>query len=448
MNQAKVLEITGGRALRGNVRVAGAKNAATKMMIASLLTDEPVILKNCPRIGDVEITADLITQLGCEWKRENDWLTLRTPTIAQPKVAHQTRKNRLSVLAISPLLHRVGVAELPFVGGDDIGARPVDFHLQALEQMGAVIERTADGYRAAAPRGLRGATIALPYPSVGATENTIFAAVLAKGRTFIQNAAIEPELIDIVKLLQRMGAIIEYGANRTITIDGVEKLHGTTHRILPDRLEVASWACAALATDGEIMVEGARQDELMTFLNTVRRIGGDFTVNHQGISFRRGVGGLRGIELETDTYPGFSTDWQQPMVVVLTQADGLSVVHETVFEDRFGYTEDLRRMGADLAVFAKCLGELPCRFRHRSESHSAIIRGRSQLRATDIAIPDIRAGMAHLIAALAADGDSHLVNIEHLDRGYEDLWAKLTSVGARFTLAPLPPLEPLSSLAP
>jgi len=434
----KVLSVTGGRPLRGAVRVAGAKNAATKMMIASLLTDEPVVLKNCPRIGDVEITAELIAQLGCSATRDAanpDWLTLHAPEIAQARVAGQTRKNRLSVLAISPLLHRVGRAEMPFVGGDDIGARPVNFHLEALERMGAVVEHTADGYRATAPHGLHGATIALPYPSVGATENIIFAAVLARGRTLIQNAAIEPELLDIVKLLQRMGAIIEYGANRTITIDGVEKLRGTTHRILPDRLEAASWACAALATDGEIMVEGARQDELMTFLNTIRRVGGDFTVNSRGISFRRAGGGLRGIELETDTYPGFSTDWQQPMVVVLTQADGLSVVHETVFEDRFGYTEDLRRMGADVGVFSKCLGELPCRFRRQAEPHSAIVRGAAALSATDIAMPDIRAGMAQLIAAMTATGTSRLTNVEHLDRGYEDLWAKLEAVGAQFKLA-------------
>lgn len=441
------LTIRGGRPLVGTVDVAGAKNAATKMIIASLLTDEPVVLKDCPNIGDVAITAELVGQLGgraersSEPERDNNILTVTTPTITGTRVARQSRANRLSVLAISPLLHRAGEAEMPVVGGDAIGPRPVNYHLEALRRMGAVIEDTSDGYRATAPRGLNGATIELPYPSVGATENIIFAAVLAHGRTHIINAAIEPELMDIVQLLQRMGAIIEYGANRTITIDGVEKLHGAHYRILPDRLEAASWACAALATGGDILVRGARQSEMISFLNTVRRIGGDYTVSHEGIRFRRSNGGLRGVELETDTYPGFATDWQQPMVVALTQAEGLSVVHETVFEDRFGYTEDLRRMGGDIGVFAKCLGELPCRFRNQSEPHSAIIRGGdtahggAPLTGTEIEIPDIRAGMAQVIAALTAQGISRLTGVHHLERGYEKLWDKLTAVGADFDLS-------------
>jgi UDP-N-acetylglucosamine 1-carboxyvinyltransferase len=268
---------------------------------------------------------------------------------------------------------------------------------------------------------------------VGATENIIFAAVLAHGRTRIENAAIEPEIVDIVKFLQQMGAIIEFGANRTITVDGVKKLHGASYRILPDRLEAASWANVALATNGKIMVEGARQDEMISFLNTVRRIGGDYEVTNGGISFQRANGGLHGIELETDTYPGFATDWQQPLVVVLTQAEGLSVVHETVYEDRFGYTEDLRRMGADIGVFAKCLGELPCRFRNNSEPHSAVIKGGTPLHATEIEIPDIRAGMAQVIAALVADGESTLTGIHHLERGYGLVfWDKLRAIGADF----------------
>jgi UDP-N-acetylglucosamine 1-carboxyvinyltransferase len=234
--------------------------------------------------------------------------------------------------------------------------------------------------------------------------------------------------------LQQMGVSIEFGADRTITIDGVHKLGGAQYAVLPDRLEAASFANLAIATGGEIIIDGARQSEMVTFLNTVRRMGAMYSVQKDGIRFSRGKTGLVGIELETDTYTGFATDWQQPTVVTLTQAKGISVVHETVYEDRFGYTEDLRRMGADIGVFAKCLGELDCRWRNRSQRHSAIIEGPTQLHGTTIEIPDIRAGMAHVIAALVADGESTLTGIHHLERGYEGLWNKLRAVGADFEL--------------
>ncbi|MBW4061151.1 UDP-N-acetylglucosamine 1-carboxyvinyltransferase [Candidatus Saccharibacteria bacterium] len=431
----KILKLRGGRPLSGHVRVQGAKNAATKMMIASLLTDEPVILANCPEIEDVSITAEICAHVGAIVSREGDVLTLHTPKIHGTKVTKLSSRNRISILALSPLLHRVGEAQVPIVGGDAIGPRPVNFHLDALAAMGAVIDEVDGTYIAKAPNGLRGAVITLPYPSVGATENVILAAVLAKGRTRIENAAIEPELVDMVKLLQQMGAIIEYGADRTLTIDGVSKLHGVSYRILPDRLEAASFANLAIATGGKIVVEGARQDELVSFLNTVRRMGATYEVSNGSITFSRGKGNkLTSIELETDTYPGFATDWQQPTVVSLTQAEGLSVIHETVYEDRFGYTEDLRRMGADIGVFAKCLGELPCRFRNHSEPHSAVIKGPTPLAATTITIPDIRAGMAQVIAAAVATGESTLEGVHHLERGYEFFWDKLRAVGADFTL--------------
>jgi UDP-N-acetylglucosamine 1-carboxyvinyltransferase len=429
----KTLHIRGGHPLSGHVRVSGAKNAASKMMIASLLTDQEVTLDNCPPIDEVSITAEICSAVGAHVRRDGDKLTLETPRITSHRVPQLSRTNRISILALSPLLHRTGEAEVPTVGGDAIGPRPVNFHLQALEHMGAQIEYGERGYRATAPKGLHGTLITLPYPSVGATENIIFAAVLAHGRTRIENAAIEPEIVDIVKFLQQMGAIIEFGANRTITIDGVTKLHGATYRVLPDRLEAASWANVALATDGKIKVEGARQDEMISFLNTVRRIGGDYEVSGDGITFARANSGLRGIELETDTYPGFATDYQQPTIVTLTQAEGLSVVHETVFEDRFGYTEDLRRMGANIGVFDKCLGEIPCRYRNHSMPHSAIIKGSTPLRATEIEIPDIRAGMAQVIAALVAEGESTLSGIHHLERGYGQVfWDKLRAIGADF----------------
>ncbi len=431
---SKILHITGGKPLSGTVQVAGAKNAATKMMIASLLTDEPVVLLNCPQIEDVQITSEICAAIGAEVTRNGSELRLSTPAITQTRVAGLSMSNRLSILAMSPLLHRTGEAEVPMVGGDDIGPRPVNFHLDALEAMGAKIEVTETAFKASAPKGLHGASIVLPYPSVGATENIIFAAVLAQGRTRIENAALEPEITDIVQLLQQMGAIIEFGADRVITVDGVPKLRGATYTILPDRLEAASWGLVAIATGGEINVEGARQSELISFLNTVRRIGGDYTVTDSGITFRRGAGELKAIELETDTYPGFATDWQQPLVVVLTQAQGLSVVHETVYEDRFGYADELKIMGADIGVFAKCLGELECRFRTHSQPHSAVIKGGTPLKAANITAPDIRAGMATVVAAMVAQGESQIDGIHHLERGYENFWDKLTAIGADFHL--------------
>jgi UDP-N-acetylglucosamine 1-carboxyvinyltransferase len=428
--------IRGGKALSGQIRVAGAKNAASKMMIASLLTAEEVVLDNCPQIEEISITTEICTAVGAQVTREGSRVSLTTPQITSARVSNLSRKNRISVLAIGPLLHRFGSAEVPLVGGDAIGPRPVDFHLQALEHMGARVEVSETGYRATAPQdGLHGALIKLPYPSVGATESILFAAVLARGRTRVENAATEPEIADIVLMLQQMGAIIEFGVNRTITIDGVERLGGVQYRIIPDRIEVASWASAAIATGGEIRVLDARQADLVTYLNTIRRMGAEFEVIDDSITFRRGDGGLKGIELETDTYPGFMTDWQQPIVVALTQAKGSSVVHETVMEDRFGYTADLVRMGADIDVFAKCLGELSCRFSSRSVRHSAVVKGPTTLHGAEVEIPDIRAGMAQVIAALVAEGESRLTGVHHLERGYEQLWSKLEALGANFTLA-------------
>lgn len=405
------------------------------MMIASLLTDELVVLENCPQIEEITITGEICTAVGAKVVREGSRVKLHTEEITQPEVTGLSQSNRISILAIAPLLHRAGEAKVPLVGGDRIGPRPVDFHLEALRRMGATIEEADGYYMARAPKsGLRGMPITLPYPSVMATETVILAGVLATGRTRIENAAVEPEIMDLVKYLQQMGAIVEFGANRVITIDGVHKLGGAHYSVLPDRLETASWANLAIATGGEIIVEGARQDEMVTFLNTLRRIGASFEVLPEGLRFRRGQSGLYGIELETDTYPGFATDWQQPTVVTLTQSKGISVVHETVMESRFGYTDDLIRMGADIGVFAKCLGELTCRFRNRSQRHSAVIKGQTKLHGAEIEIPDIRAGMAQVIAALVAEGESKLTGIHHLERGYEHLWSKLRAVGADFDL--------------
>ncbi len=428
---ADVFHVTGGTPLYGEIAISGAKNAASKMLIASLLTDAEVVLSNVPRQQETEITQEIITTVGAhvEWTDDHTVRTT-TPSITSNSVRELSRKNRISVLAIAPLLHRAGEAFVPLVGGDKIGPRPVNFHVEALEKMGAIIEESPEGYHATAPKGLRGALIELPYPSVGATETALLAGVLAKGRTMIRNAAGEPEIKELIMMLQNMGAIIQVNANRSIEIIGVEELHGTHARVMPDRIEAASYGSMAIGTAGEIFVRGAQHAQMMTFLNAVRKIGAEYEVREDGIVFR-GTKALKGIELETDTHPGFMTDWQQPFVVALTQATGTSVVHETVYEERFGYTDALKKMGADIALFSNCLGEIDCRFKGQNYKHSAVITGPSKLHAAVVEVPDIRAGLAFVVAALVAEGTSTLAGIHHLDRGYERLEEKLRGVGAR-----------------
>lgn len=421
--------ITGGKKLEGEIGLSGSKNAATKMMVASLLTDEECVLENFPRIGDTEITAELCRAVGGQIELKGSACILKTKEILKNKVESLSGGNRIPILALGPLLARTGKAEVPVVGGDKIGLRPVDIHLASLANLGAKIETTGSGYKAEAPGGLLGAKIRFRYPSVGATENTILASVLAKGRTVIENAAVEPEIIDLIKMLQKMGAIIEMGTNRTIYIDGVKKLFGARHKIMPDRNEAVSFACLAIASGGRVKVKEISQDHLITFLNAVRRIGGKYQVEEDGIIFWRD-GELRPAEIETDTHPGFMTDWQQPFAVLLTASRGVSFIHETVYENRFGYADDLNLMGANTKILTKCIGELSCRFAGKNFYHSAIIEGPTKLKGQSLKVRDIRAGIAHIIAALVAEGESQIEGIDEIDRGYEKIDERLRSIGA------------------
>ncbi len=425
------LKVTGGKPLNGEITVSGAKNAASKMMIASILTDEEMVLKNVPRQHETQITGEIISSVGAnlEWVDDHT-LKINTPTINSTEVKKQSRKNRISILSLAPLLHRTGEAFVPLVGGDKIGPRPVNFHLETLKKMGVQIDETTEGYKATISGKLKGTLIKLPYPSVGATETAILSGVLAEGKTVILNAAVEPEIKGLIMMLQNMGAIIQKNSGRKIEIIGVDKLHSAEATVMPDRMEAASFGSMAIGTKGEIFVRGAKHEHMMTFLNAVRKVGGEYVVSSDGILFK-GINGLKGIELETDTHPGFMTDWQQPFVVVLTQASGTSVVHETVYEDRFGYTEALGQMGADISLSTNCLGEIECRFKEQNHKHSAVINGPHKLKAIDVEVPDIRAGLALVVAALVADGTSNLTGVEHLDRGYENLEEKLRGVGAQ-----------------
>lgn len=420
--------IKGGKPIEGEIILKGAKNAIGNLLMATLLTDEECTLTNVPRNKETDIALEICRTVGSEVAHDGDTIRIQTGRITNPVVKELSRKNRLSILALAPLLMRTGEARVPIVGGDAIGPRPVDFHIEALRKMGAEIVFD-DAMYSAKTAGFTGQEIYFSYPSVGATQTVLLAATRAAGHTTIHNAAVEPEVKELIRMLQNMGAIIQWETDRRIRIEGVARLKGAEHRLLPDRLEAASFAIMAIATNGEIFVREAVQDHLLAFLNALRRIGGDYRVEEGGVRFFRN-GSLHGVVIETDTHPGFMTDWQQPMAVLMTQAEGRSLIHETVYEGRFGYIGDLKRMGANAEVVKDCLGPLPCRFKGKGYNHSCIITGPTTLHGTDITVPDIRAGMAHMIAALVADGESVLSGIEHLDRGYEDLDGRLRGLGA------------------
>ncbi|MBU0540745.1 UDP-N-acetylglucosamine 1-carboxyvinyltransferase [Patescibacteria group bacterium] len=426
---AKTYYVRGGKPLRGEVRVSGAKNAATKELVAALLADAPVTLHNVPEIGDVRVTLEMLAELGAKVSFENGTAVIDARRLKTEKVAEAfSRKNRIPILLLGPLLHRFGKAMIPALGGCTIGARPIDFHLDALRKMGASI-MCEKGFYVATAKKLKGAIIDLPFPSVGATENVMLAAVKAKGTTIIRNAAVEPEIMDLAVLLQAMGAIINLDVNRTWVIEGVDSLHGAEHCVIPDRIVAASFMVAAALTGGDVFVRDARQTDLLSFLNALRRVGVPFEAREDGIRVTAPKE-LQPVVIETDVHPGFMTDWQQPFVMLLTQAKGVSIVHETVYEDRFGYTDALVKMGAKIQLHSECLGGKPCRYINHDYRHSAVIVGPTPLKAAEIAIPDLRAGFSYLIAALIAKGKSKITGVEQIERGYEDVIGKLKSLGA------------------
>lgn len=407
-------------------------------MVAALLGTSPSVLRNVPNISDIRVVAGLLALHGVIITRGEDpgeW-HLDPSNVEHAKHADidaHAGSSRIPILFCGPLLHRLGKAFIPDLGGCRIGDRPIDFHLDALRKFGAVIEKLPTGISLTAPDGLHGANIELPYPSVGATEQVLLTSVLAKGQTELRNAAIEPEIVDLICILQKMGAIISIEPNRVILIEGVEELHGYEHRAIFDRNEAASWAAAALATRGDIFVGGVRQEEMMTFLNVYRKVGGLFKVHDDGIRFWHPGGPLNAVTIETDVHPGFMTDWQQPLVVALTQAEGSSTIHETVYENRFGFTDALNDMGADIQVFPEGLADPKRRVMRREFEQAAVITGPSALTGADIVIPDLRGGFSHLIAALTADGETKVSNLGLISRGYENFIEKLRLLGADFT---------------
>ncbi len=429
------LRVDGGRPLVGEISVRGAKNFVSKAMVAALLGSTPSVLRNVPEIRDVSVVSSLLSlhAVDVAYDVGSGELTMDTSNLAvadAAQIASHAGSSRIPILLCGPLLHRLGEAVIPDLGGCRIGDRPIDFHLEILTKFGATVTQGEDGLHLTAPHGLHGIRHELEFPSVGATEQLLLTAVLAEGVTTLHNAAVEPEIKDLIDLLQKMGAIISVDTDRSITIEGVKHLKGYDHSSLTDRIEVGSWAAAALATRGDILVRGAQQRHMGMFLNVFRKVGGEFDVTTEGIRFYHPGTDLKPIALQTDVHPGFMTDWQQPLVVALTQAKGLSIVHETVYENRFGFTNALVQMGAQVQLYKECLGDKKCRFGQRNFRHSAVINGPTPLKAADIEVPDLRGGFSHLIAALAAEGTSTVSGIGIIDRGYEDFRAKLAALGA------------------
>ncbi|BDU11110.1 UDP-N-acetylglucosamine 1-carboxyvinyltransferase [Aurantimicrobium sp. INA4] len=433
------ITINGGSPLTGRIEVKGAKNLVTKAMVAALLGESPSELRDVPDISDVRVVKGLLEVHGVKVEHNvAEGILLLDP--AGVESAHMTDidahagSSRIPILFCGPLLHRLGEAFIPDLGGCRIGDRPIDYHLEVLGSFGAVIEKLPTGIRMTAPEGLTGTKISLPYPSVGATEQVLLTAVRAKGKTELSGAAIEPEIMDLINILQKMGAVISVDTDRVIRIEGVGKLEGYTHRALFDRNEAASWASAALATGGDVFVGGAQQAEMLTFLNIFRKVGGAFEIHDDGIRFYHPGGELKPVVVETDVHPGFMTDWQQPLVVALTKANGVSIVHETVYEQRFGFVDALVKMGANIQLHSECLGGHPCRFGQRNFLHSAVISGPTELHGADIEVPDLRGGFSHLIAALTAQGTSRVSNVGIISRGYGDFITKLRQLGADFVI--------------
>ena len=432
---SNVLTIHGGKPLNGSVAVRGAKNLVPKAMVAALLGSKPSVIRNVPEIKDVEVVTGLLRLHGVVVEHDEqageiymDPTGVKTANNAE--IDAFAGDSRIPILFCGPLMHAVGGAFIPDLGGCKIGDRPIDYHLDVLRQFGAEVSKEPTGTYIRAPYRLTGAKLELPFPSVGATEQVLLTAVKADGITELKGAAVEPEIHDLIHVLQKMGAIITVQTDRTIRIEGVPELGGYNHQALNDRNETASWATASLVTDGDIFVEGATQRDLTAFLNVYRKIGGEFEVSDNGIRFWRGGAELNPLVLETDVHPGFMTDWQQPLVVALSQADGVSIVHETVYENRFGFTDALVRMGASIQLHRECLGSVPCRFGQRNFLHSAVISGPTTLHGTDFNIPDLRGGFSHVLAALAADGTSNASGIDIINRGYEKFFEKLVGLGA------------------
>jgi UDP-N-acetylglucosamine 1-carboxyvinyltransferase len=406
------LLVTGGARCRGTVRVAGAKNSALKLMAAALLAPGRTVLRNVPRIQDCMTMGEVLDRLGAGVAWQGERVTIDATDLTSVEAPYElVRRMRASTAVLGSLLARAGRARVAMPGGDEIGSRPIDLHVQGLQRMGAEVG-SEHGFLVARTRGLRGVPITLDYPSVGATENLMMAAVLARGTTTIDNAAREPEIADIASFLVSMGARIGGAGTSTIEIDGVDTLVAADHTTIPDRIEAGTWAAAAVATRGDVTLENARPDHLDLFPQKLGDAGADIAMTERGLRILQNDR-ARAIDFVTLPYPGVATDFQPILMAMLATAEGTSIATENVFESRFLYVDELRRMGADI----------------RTEGHHAVIRGIERLSAAPVRSLDIRAGAAMAVAALGADGVTEISELHHLDRGYEGFVEKMAALG-------------------
>ena len=409
--------VRGGGALKGEIPIAGAKNACLALMPATLLTDAPLTLTNAPRLSDIRTMTTLLASLGAEVQalQKGQVLALSSHDLTSQHADYEiVRKMRASILVLGPLLARFGRAEVSLPGGCAIGARPVDLHLKALEALGATLE-LRDGYvHATAKGGLKGAVIEFPFVSVGATENALMAATLARGTTVLKNAAREPEIVDLAQCLRRMGARIEGEGTGTISVEGVTALGGATHAVVPDRIELGTYMLAPAIAGGEVELLGGRLDLVSAFAEKLAEAGIAVEETARGLKVARKNGRVRAVNVATGPFPGFPTDLQAQMMALLCTAEGKSVLEETIFENRFMHAPELARMGARIEV----------------HGGTATVTGVARLKGAPVMATDLRASVSLILAALAAEGETVVSRVYHLDRGYERVEEKLGACGA------------------
>ncbi len=408
--------IHGGLPLTGSIAVSGSKNSALPALAASLLTNQEVILDRVPAVRDIRTMARLLADIGAGVQLEGGRYRLRAAQITSPEAPYELVKTmRASSLVLGPLVARCGRARVSVPGGCAIGARPINLHLHGLEKLGAQIHQAHGYIEAQAPQGLQGAHIYFERVTVTGTEDLLMAAVLARGETTLDNAAREPEVVDLAELLSKMGARIEGAGTTTIRVRGVESLSGAAHTIIPDRIEAGTFLAAAAITGGDLTVTGARPDHLSVFLDKLAEAGAPVAVSSDAAMRLRPVGRLRAVDVTTQEFPGFATDLQAQWMAVMTQADGVSIVAETIFENRFMHAQELGRMGADISI----------------EGRRAVVRGRTPLSGAGVLASDLRASASLVLAGLVAAGETVIDRVYHIDRGYEKIEEKLSAVGAR-----------------
>ena len=408
--------ITGGTALQGEIPTSGSKNSALPALAAALLTEEPVTLHRIPHVRDIRTMQRLLADIGSQVDVDGETVRLETPRIASPEAPYELVKTmRASSLVLGPLVARSGRARVSLPGGCAIGARPINLHIFGLEQLGARINQAYGYIEAEAPDGLRGATVNFDRVTVTGTEDLLMAAVLAKGETVLRNAAREPEVVDLAEMLTAMGARIEGAGTSTIVVQGVERLSGTEHTIIPDRIEAGTFLTAAAITGGDVTVTGCEPLHLEALVSKLQQCGVVVTQLAADRVRAQSGGGLRSVDMTTEEYPGFATDLQAQYMALMTQAEGIAIIVETIFENRFMHAQELARMGANI----------------RLDGRQAIVAGKHQLTGAGVIASDLRASASLVLAALVAKGETVIDRVYHIDRGYEKIESKLAGVGAQ-----------------